>query len=404
MNINRFPLICGLVALVGVPLAWARTDPTKTDVGKEPSKETKAFRSLFATCEAPLVVDLREDDKKDGSLEIALPDSSLALPRNPTDAQLNSYAIVLNRKVAHLEDAWVLFQTNRITSGFAANERDIAEWLDRIGLDELKSLATSNRDVRELDGEGQTNILNLVRNYPDLVDRVTSGKSVCARLHYVFVVYGVNTKTGKTVDANILDEAVGPVDLKPDAKGSPSGSPLVAVKDGSLDFGEGEVLSVRDALGRAAKAFGIRFNLDSRILRSRVFIKGCFNEKRFAAAFYKIATVEPLEVVNESAEEYAQRLQKIYDKIWANLADLDQSNSKLAELKKKLLSGDVKMKASEAIGLSKDLQSQFKISNIDLNSIVTIKRDLALRVSAEGDGPAGGSMTTNDIRFLIVVR
>ena len=365
------------------------------------SKETKAFRHVFASLDSPLIVDLSDTDPTDGPSEIELPDADLALPAHPCETHLRAYGWLLNRKTASLQGGWVLYRSNDLPSGSGTATRNLTEWLGEMGMSELSSLSKSDASLSDIDDRGQCGVYRVIKDFPGLAERAASGRDVRVRLHYTFSVEGVNAKTGKPERFALANEATGPVDYKADTDAQQA-APIAAVHDGTLDFGAGEVLTVRDLTQRACKEFGVRSRVDGRILRSSVFAKGRFTLRRFKAALAKLAEVEAPQILDESAEAYAARLQAIREKLWRILADEDDSQSGSSALKKSLLSGDKSMTAQDFLSKYPGLGADLASHGIDPNSTVKVTRDLVLRVSSEGIGAGGGGQIFNDIRFGLI--
>lgn len=90
--------------------------------------------------------------------------------------------------------------------------------------------------------------------------------------------------------------------------------------DGELNFGEGEIVSVRELLSQSSKVFKTRFRIDPRLYDNYIFVSGSYTKERFETCMDRIMNIEPFHAVTESIQ-----LLDLLDKLASRLHALDES-------------------------------------------------------------------------------
>lgn len=205
---------------------------------------------------------------------------------------LDLFAAALMREVVEVEGALVLVQSRAVelrpgTDRFPA----FAHWLATEPEQVERNLVQGLVDARDISDLGRRTLARCIGHAPILLAKLAAGEQVQLRVAPTLEVSVSVTKDGveRTQRASLTTgraweehDRFGQPEYADRAKPEPRhGSAIAPIEDGDLDFGEGQVTTLREAIEKARSLWKKRYRLDARLLDDWVFVKGKFTVERF---------------------------------------------------------------------------------------------------------------------------
>jgi len=365
-------------------------DKAKTDIEKR-------YQVTFSSFHAPLVVEAPYVWTNDGELKVSDIPQYSELPKQVTERALISLSALFGKEVSRIDGGYLLSRPkDRLPANYNRNG-DWVSWLQSIGVEELKSLASSYRSFSELDSYGQALVSQGCQG-PGLYGRIQEGKEVKVKVIQVLKASFVNPKTGRKDFLILGGGAFDDVPWDQSEQGSVVQEPeIVGPSDGKLEYAEGKLTTYRGFVADAMKVFGCRLLIDPRFDRFPLFVKGNFTKERFLAIFKDLYKgVSPLELL--PAEPPEQEYQKLLNQ----LLDMDLSGKDFTELVRRCLDKDQQINCSELKRLFPKELTEGTPKGLADNTSFTLTADLCIRVYAPGLTRVGkDSYVSNDTRISL---
>jgi hypothetical protein len=264
-------------ALLSICLAHALYVPHAQQMRPDAKPWVEATQSLIA----PVLIDLPPT--------VPTPYVGEAIK---TREGLDLFAAALMREVVEVEGAQVLVQSRAVelrpgTDRFPA----FAQWLATEPEQVERNLVQGLVDARDISDLGRRTLARCIGHAPILLAKLAAAEQVQLRVAPTLEVSVSVTKDGveRTQRASLTTgraweehDRFGQPEYADRAKPEPRhGSAIEPVEDGDLDFGEGQVTTLREAIEKARSLWKKRYRLDARLLDDWVFVKGKFTVERF---------------------------------------------------------------------------------------------------------------------------
>lgn len=158
--------------------------------------------------------------------------------------------------------------------------------------------------------------------------------------------------------------------------------PLEPGPQGSLDFGEGDVLQLREILTKVQKAFGRRYVVDHRLAESYYFVKGSFDNESFASCLEQLGKVQPPKPA--STPEEARNILKaaLKGQLGEQLANSGKGDPAVQEALK--LMDKPNLTANDAIRISPDMERFLTAAGVSRGDSIELRFGIAVAINAPG--------------------
>lgn len=169
-------------------------------------------------------------------------------------------------------------------------------------------------------------------------------------------------------------------------------SRLEEATEGPLKFGKGELLTLREILDRASTVFRERYRTDGRLMDSKYFINGDWNQEAFDKAVTMIATAEPtskrpFRTFGEEAHraEIESHFDKRLSEFWpAELVYPDSAGGEDAPLKLEDFRHGKAVSLVELCRGNQELKSWLLRAGLSEDQTLSLSMGLALSISTGG--------------------
>jgi hypothetical protein len=167
-------------------------------------------------------------------------------------------------------------------------------WIESLGDDQFKQLASSSMQLSDLDDQARDLIGDLAGWDPD-VSLALVGQSSATQVRLVVrpMLIVTDPQTGAKNELEIPSRP-GRTSQKAHLADTPQ--PLATPATGPLKFGQGVVLDLTTLMERAGKVFGVQYAVDGRILHNAYFISGSYDRESFEQAIGRVTTVPAVRV------------------------------------------------------------------------------------------------------------
>jgi hypothetical protein len=237
-------------------------------------------------------------------------DCTPVLAPSPTAESLGTFGLdVLARRTnrQRIEIEGVQVFVRKQPTGKEETSNSILEVLNVLGSlepDQLRKLCTDGLDISELQQDQRASLLLALPIDPADCNRAIKGEpfkialDLYASYEFQSPISG-NTEHG-TLSSNrfggwMARHASGITAARPESEAGsrfPALSPPAT--DGDLDFGEGSIMTLREANERASKQFDTHYFIDGRLAASKYFFSGKFTESRYEDTVNALSEVIPL--------------------------------------------------------------------------------------------------------------
>jgi hypothetical protein len=168
-------------------------------------------------------------------------------------------------------------------------------WATSLGPAEQQRLIRGEMKLSETDPKTQDHLLGLMAWEPDNSFAVLDqGGDAGVRLALEAAVEFTDPKTGARVRQTIGGQSFPVKAALKTAVAKPLVTPVGRPQPGALDFGEGEVLTLRELAERGQDAFAVRYLVDRRVAKNHYFVNGRMDRQAFEAALERVTAVPPV--------------------------------------------------------------------------------------------------------------
>jgi len=385
-----------LAVLVALLLALLAQSDSEHPNSAQLEKET-AFKSTFSSLKAPLVVEVPFVWSNDNTIEVAQLPPNVKLPDKVTERALSCYAALIGKEMLRVEGAYVLSQPkDRILASYNRNG-DWVAWLNSVGASELKALATSYTLFSNLDPYGQA-LITQGSQGSGLYQRIQEGKDVKVKVIKTLRAVYSDPKTGQECVLLLGGGAFEEVPWDETEGGATAQDvEIVGPEDGLLKYAEGKLTTYRGFVGDAAKAFGCRFVVDTRLDKFPLFVKGSFTKERFVSVYKQLYKgIAPRELPPANSPE------ETYQSLVKQLIDLGLENPEYNELLRKCLETPQQMTCQDLRRMFPNEFSSGSAQSLADKTVMRVTTMLYMRIYAPGMTETAKNMyVSNDTRVSI---
>lgn len=405
---KRNALICSAVLAASMALAGAHQTPssgaqlTATQKRELLLRTEKSLQKAFLGYPTPVVVDI--------DIEKCQPNAEYRLV-----AQKGLFedltATQFQREAVHVSTGMAFVRNYMAVASSIGSNASLLRWLTHVDKSELEKLAKSALPFTELSPVSQQFVLKH-SDLRGLQEKIAKGEFVSVAVRMQFRANFVD-RNGKHRSVS-LDPGARFSDLEQacrekartiyEAKATkpPPSAPSEDTPpkiDGSLDFSQGRLLTMSEAIKEAAHVFKKPYTCDGRLASSLYYWQGRFTEATFLEFQRRVQQPVDPELQVASTEQIKRALNTFLKDQLAGLLDPKGAPGGLSFLD--ALNG-TQFTALELNAKNPDWAGDFTANHIDPNCTVTLSAALGVDIFGDGsyDDHTGQSPVENSIRFV----
>ncbi len=375
-------------------------------------KSQDVCRSVFEKFHQPVFLDL------DGT---TLPYGRLAEQRIETERAVALWASSYGRTAKTSAGGWLLVRGGSIEAMAGFNDRPrLLKWFEEYGVADLPQLMGQPGSYESISDTGQRVLGRLSSGNEGVARLILEGAPLAVQMHPVINIRYKVEGSDQPQSFGLWPQSAYASYESAKTDGFQGASteelrPAQPVEDGELKLEDGEVMLVRDLRRRIREVFDIDVVIDERLQNEYVFLKGSFTKERIIALIRSYVAGPAFAVVEGGDAAQLAQLEQLENQLLGKLVEsLDSSSGGIAELARKLLSGEAtSASVSDLRRLFPDYDKYAKSFNLPESGEVDLQLSIGIRMFGSGttdstassasiNGQAVRVMVPNDLRFNMI--